>query len=100
MKILLGGVRGTSPVAGRDFLRFGGDTTSLLVRGHEGGTIVVDAGTGIGQIAKVLRAPRARSRWCCPLVWSCELPGSSMRVVAPESWRTGWVWQRVRSHHP
>jgi len=62
MKIMLGGVRGTSPVVGRDFLRYGGDTTSLLVRGREGGTIVVDAGTGIGRVADVLRAPRTKTR--------------------------------------
>lgn len=55
MNILLGGVRGTGPVAGREFTRYGGDTTSVRVRGRDGETIVIDGGTGLRRIADDLR---------------------------------------------
>jgi phosphoribosyl 1,2-cyclic phosphodiesterase len=47
MKVLLGGVRGTSSIAQADFMRYGGETTSVLVRGRAGETVILDAGTGI-----------------------------------------------------
>jgi len=55
MKITLFGVRGTSPVTGAQFSRYGGDTTSLLVEGAEGEMIALDAGTGIRRLGERLR---------------------------------------------
>ena len=52
MKVVFGGVRGTSCVAQPEFARFGGDTTSLLVEGSAGGHILIDAGTGIRQLGE------------------------------------------------
>ena len=43
MKITLFGVRGTSPVIGPEFRKFGGETTSVLVEG-EGGEMVCGEG--------------------------------------------------------
>ncbi len=61
MKILIGGVRGGSPVADAAFLRYGGDTTALLVEAEDGGRIIVDGGTGLRQIGERLRgADRSR----------------------------------------
>ncbi|MBN1268043.1 MAG: MBL fold metallo-hydrolase [Kiritimatiellae bacterium] len=55
MKILLGGVRGTSAVSDPVFMGYGGETTAFLVEGKEGTTIVVDAGTGVRVLDAHLR---------------------------------------------
>lgn len=47
MKVILGGVRGTSCMAQPDFMTFGGETTSVLVEGDAGERVILDAGTGI-----------------------------------------------------
>ena len=52
MKIILGGVRGTSTVAQPEFMGYGGETTSVLVEGNAGARIIIDAGTGIGRLAQ------------------------------------------------
>jgi ribonuclease BN (tRNA processing enzyme) len=54
MKVILGGVRGTSCIARPDFLTFGGDTTSVLVEGDAGDRILIDAGTGIRALGQRL----------------------------------------------
>lgn len=52
------GTRGSLPVSGKDFLRFGGATTCFLVR-MDGELILLDAGTGMARIPKdVLSAPQ------------------------------------------
>ena len=50
MELEFFGVRGTSPVTGPSFARYGGDTTSVLVTGAAGEKIIIDAGTGIRQL--------------------------------------------------
>ncbi len=62
MKVIFGGVRGTSCVAQPEFSRFGGDTTSLLVEGSAGGRILIDAGTGIRQLGERIAAAGSESR--------------------------------------
>ncbi len=47
MKVTLFGVRGTSPVTGPGFARYGGETTSVLIEGRGGEKIAIDAGTGM-----------------------------------------------------
>ena len=47
MRMVMGGVRGTSPVSHPDYRRYGGATTSVLVEDGTGGRIVIDAGTGL-----------------------------------------------------
>ena len=47
MRIVLGGVRGSTPLSHPDFSRFGGATTSVLIDGGAGARIVLDAGTGL-----------------------------------------------------
>lgn len=46
MQVRLLGVRGTLPVHGPEFARFGGATSCVLVRAG-GQTIILDAGTGL-----------------------------------------------------
>ncbi len=51
MKIVYGGVRGSYPVAAKDYLEFGGDTTAVWVEGDGGERILLDAGTGVRALA-------------------------------------------------
>ena len=57
MTVRLLGVRGTLPVHGAEFARFGGGTSSVLVRAG-GATIVLDAGTGLSSRAWAAVAAR------------------------------------------
>jgi ribonuclease BN (tRNA processing enzyme) len=56
MKLIFGGVRGTSPVAQADFLDYGGETTAVLIEGRGGEKIIMDAGTGLRTLDARLRA--------------------------------------------
>ncbi|MBW7908294.1 MAG: MBL fold metallo-hydrolase [Kiritimatiellae bacterium] len=62
MKLIIGGVRGTSTVAQASFLRYGGETTSLLIEGRDGARIILDAGTGIQPLGDRLAADPADRR--------------------------------------
>lgn len=48
------GSRGSIPVSGREFNRYGGDTTCLEIRTHEDEIVIIDAGTGIRSLGKHL----------------------------------------------
>ncbi len=57
MHIRCWGSRGSLPVSGKQFNRYGGDTTCLEIRSKKGDIIVVDAGTGIRPLGtKLARA--------------------------------------------
>lgn len=44
------GARGSIPVSGEEYLKYGGDTTCLELRGKDDKVIIVDAGTGIRRL--------------------------------------------------
>jgi len=50
MRIKIWGSRGAVPVSGRQYLKYGGDTTGLEIRTASGDIIIVDAGTGIRRL--------------------------------------------------
>ena len=52
MNIILGGVRGTNPVAHADFMEFGGETTSFLIEGVSGERVLIDAGSGVRKLGQ------------------------------------------------
>jgi len=54
MLIKCWGSRGSIPVSGQDYIRYGGDTTCLEIRTRNGHIIVVDAGTGIRRLGNAL----------------------------------------------
>jgi ribonuclease BN (tRNA processing enzyme) len=54
LRLFIGGMRGSRPVAGAAFEEFGGDTTSLLLVGSRGERLVLDAGTGMHAVARQL----------------------------------------------
>ena len=61
MYIKCWGSRGSIPVSGSDYIKYGGDTTCLEIRNREQDTIIVDAGTGIRRLGnKVLEENRFR----------------------------------------
>jgi len=47
MRIRCWGSRGSFPVSGADFVRYGGDTSCVEVESSKGDVVVLDAGTGI-----------------------------------------------------
>lgn len=56
MIITCWGSRGSIPVSGREYLRYGGDTTCLEIRTKDDDILIVDAGTGIRKLGnKLLR---------------------------------------------
>ena len=54
MRITCWGSRGSIPVSGKEYQKFGGDTTCLEIRTKEDDVIVIDAGTGIRRLGKKL----------------------------------------------
>ena len=60
MKLIIGGCRGTSPVSRSDFVKYGGETTSLLFEGRGGERIMIDAGTGARTLGHRLQTAAGR----------------------------------------
>ncbi len=54
MKLRFWGVRGSFAMSGREFLRYGGNTTSIELRSDAGNRLLVDLGTGATECAKHL----------------------------------------------
>jgi len=54
MKIRIWGCRGSIPAPGPATLRYGGNTTCLEIRTSEGHIIIVDAGSGVRNLGRVL----------------------------------------------
>jgi len=54
LKIRFWGVRGSFAMSGRDFLRYGGNTTSVELVAARGDRLLVDLGTGATELAKEL----------------------------------------------
>jgi len=52
MKITFWGVRGSIPVCGKEFIKYGGSTTCVEVSQENFSPIVIDSGTGIRDIGK------------------------------------------------
>ena len=54
MYIKCWGARGSIPVSGKEYIKYGGDTTCMEIRANSGHTIIVDAGTGIRRLGNHL----------------------------------------------
>jgi phosphoribosyl 1,2-cyclic phosphodiesterase len=56
MRVVLHGVRGSTPTPGPDFLRVGGNTSCVAITldGQEAPTLILDAGTGLSGVSAVL----------------------------------------------
>lgn len=56
MKITCWGARGSIPVSGKEYAKYGGDTTCIEVRSKDNDVIIIDAGTGIRKLGSKLLA--------------------------------------------
>lgn len=54
MKITCWGARGSIPVSGKEYAKYGGDTTCLEIRSKAGDILIIDAGTGIRRLGNKL----------------------------------------------
>ena len=54
MYIKCWGSRGSIPVSGKEYLKYGGDTTCLEIRTKSDDIIIIDAGTGIRRLGNLL----------------------------------------------
>jgi len=54
LKIRFWGVRGSFAMSGREFLRYGGNTTSVEIVASAGARLLIDLGTGATELAKQL----------------------------------------------
>lgn len=61
MKITCWGARGSIPVSGADYLKYGGDTSCVEVRSRNNDVIIIDAGTGIRKLGNRLIASEQRT---------------------------------------
>ncbi|MBI5624156.1 MAG: MBL fold metallo-hydrolase [Elusimicrobia bacterium] len=60
MKITVWGARGSVPVSGPEYVRYGGDTTCVEVETSKGETIIFDGGNGIRPLGNQLVARKRR----------------------------------------
>jgi phosphoribosyl 1,2-cyclic phosphodiesterase len=60
MKITCWGARGSIAVSGKDFVKYGGDTTCVEVRSKNNDIIILDAGTGMRRLGNKLLASNER----------------------------------------
>jgi len=56
MKLTVWGARGSVPVSGSQYARYGGDTTCVELRGQGGEVLILDAGTGLRALGNKLLA--------------------------------------------
>jgi len=64
MKLTIGGVRGSCPVAQPEFMKYGGETTSFLIEGAAGERILIDGGTGVRLLGRhLMQSPGQQSAW-------------------------------------
>lgn len=61
MLIKCWGSRGSIPVSGVSYVKYGGDTTCVEIRPENGRVIIIDAGTGIRNLGNALRKEGCRS---------------------------------------
>ncbi len=54
MRVRCWGARGSVPVSGPQFVRYGGDTACLEIHASDGAVLILDAGTGIRPLGAVL----------------------------------------------
>jgi len=54
MILKIWGSRGSIPVSGKDYIKYGGDTTCIDIRTKSGDIIIIDAGTGIRRLGNQL----------------------------------------------
>jgi len=102
LRLFIGGMRGSQPVAGAAFDQFGGDTTSLLLLGTQGERLILDAGTGMHAIAGELATlePDSRGQACLArtvtvLFSHYHLDHMIGLTMNPLFYRSGWLFKFI-----
>lgn len=119
MRVTIGGVRGSFPVARRDTVRYGGETTSVLVEGADGSRVLLDLGSGVGRLAKrlvaadrrrltvllthyhldhliglpalpLLYCENGRIEFIAPRMGACDVEPALRRFLSPPFWPLGF----------
>lgn len=67
MRIRCWGSRGSVPVSGKEYVRYGGDTTCIEIRTLSDHTVIIDAGTGIRRLGHRMIA---EDRWEYHLIFT------------------------------
>lgn len=65
MQIIIWGTRGSTPVSGPRFARYGGNTPCVEARSARGNAVILDAGTGIGALARSAPSPQENAPVIC-----------------------------------
>ncbi len=55
------GARGSIPVSGKEYVKYGGDTTCIEIRSRDNDVIIIDAGSGIRKLGNKLIATEPRT---------------------------------------
>jgi len=103
MKAQFWGVRGYVPTPGAAFLRYGGNTCCVSLRGADGELLVLDSGTGFCQLGAALMADDfqagrgeltlliTHTYWDhflgLPFPGIVHIPGNQLRIYGPDSAR-------------
>jgi phosphoribosyl 1,2-cyclic phosphodiesterase len=61
MQITCWGARGSIPVSGKEYVKYGGDTTCIEIRSRDNDVIIVDAGTGMRKLGNKLLKEEKRT---------------------------------------
>lgn len=61
MVIRCWGARGSIPVCGEEYIKYGGDTTCMEIRSKDNDTIIIDAGSGIRRLGDRLITEKQKS---------------------------------------
>jgi phosphoribosyl 1,2-cyclic phosphodiesterase len=61
MRITCWGARGSIPVSGKEYVKYGGDTTCIEIRSKDDDVIIIDAGTGMRKLGNKLLASDKRT---------------------------------------
>ena len=61
VKIICWGARGSIAVSGKEYVKYGGDTTCIEIRSKQNDIIIVDAGTGMRRLGNKLLTDEKRS---------------------------------------
>lgn len=100
MKFIVGGARGSCPVALPEFMKYGGETTSFLIEGEAGERILIDGGTGVRLLGRrLLKTPGVSSAWLFMTHYHLDhVVGLSMLpVLHKPAWR---LTMAAPDHHP
>jgi phosphoribosyl 1,2-cyclic phosphodiesterase len=61
VQITCWGARGSIPISGKEYLKYGGDTTCIEIRTKDDDVIIIDAGTGMRKLGNKLLASNKRT---------------------------------------